>query len=286
MAMENSNEDSPAKLTIKLCLGCYSMKMLIPKQTGEEYYHKIAEMRNLLKHRYRFDDVQDLSFDEVEDAYDNAVLAHTNHHQNHVIKYPIYPTTELEEENSSVWNRLFDIDFCNGGAFVSDPNIKDHLPGLLKLLSSCVTYNKKKHTDWTKDPKVYDALPWNIIKFAKNSRVDSGYRLLERCVRHGHDPRMPSMFDNTAQVIQLVDGSLGFVIESQVPASMKKNVYNTTVAYTADDLLAVRCNCKSGSKSSDKVVCVHILPIAYKVTQLLYEDLAEHILVELAVEIW
>jgi hypothetical protein len=64
---------------------------------------------------------------------------------------------------------------------------------------------------------VYDALPEMLIKFAKGSRIDSGYRLLERCVRHSHDPRMQSMFDNTAEIIQTGDGSLGIKIKAQVP---------------------------------------------------------------------
>jgi hypothetical protein len=90
------------------------------------------------------------------------------------------------------------------------------------------------------------------------------------------------MFDNTAQIIELPNGSIGMAIESRVPASMKDDIYTSTAVFTKDDLLCVECNCKSGSKGEDKVVCVHILPIVYKVTQLLYEDLAEHILDELA----
>jgi hypothetical protein len=131
-------------------------------------------------------------------------------------------------------------------------------------------------------PTVYDALPAMLINSATNSRVDSGYRLLERCVRHSHDPRMQSLFDSKADVIQLLDGSVGFRIAAQVPASMKSSVYSAAVVHTTQDILSAECGCKSGSKGDDKVVCVHILPIMNKLTHLMYEGLAEHILIELS----
>ena len=96
-----------------------------------------------------------------------------------------------------------------------------------------------------------------IINFAQNSRIDSGYRILERCVRHGHDPRMQLLFYNTANLIQTEDGSIGMVIDAKVPASMRSAIYNNTIALTAKDILAVEYNCKSGSKGDDRVVCVH-----------------------------
>jgi hypothetical protein len=62
---------------------------------------------------------------------------------------------------------------------------------------------------------------------------------------------------------------------------MKAQVYDTTIAITVNNMLATKCRCKSGSKDGDRVVCIHNLPVAYKVTELLYDGLAEHILLEL-----
>ena len=132
------------------------------------------------------------------------------------------------------------------------------------------------------DAGVYDALPAMIINIAQHARIDSGYRLLERCVRHGHDPKMPSLFNNRADVVKLHDGSIGLVIKMNVPASMKAQIYETSIAITKNNLLATECSCRSGSKEGDRVVCVHNLPVAYKVTELLYDGLAEHILLKLA----
>jgi hypothetical protein len=254
--------------------------MLVPSNNGmSSYYKQILWMRNELKVRFKFDKAYELPTDDVEEAYE-AALQSLSIHEQHQVRYPLYPTNQLKKPTE--WNSLFSLEFCKGGAFVSDPNIRDHLPALLGLFASFITYDKKKHTEWKNDPSVYDALPEMLIKFAKGSRIDSGYRLLERCVRHSHDPRMQSMFDNTAEIIQTGDGSLGIKIKAQVPASMKADVYETSVAHTANDLLAAECNCKSGSKDDDRVVCVHILPVPNKVTHLLYEGLAEHILIEFA----
>jgi len=94
---------------------------------------------------------------------------------------------------------------------------------------------------------------------------------------------MASMFYGKAKLIKVEDGSIGMVITMKVPASMdKKNIYTVTIALTATDILAVECDCKAGSKCEDGIVCVHNLPILYKVTELLLEDLSEHLLLELA----
>ena len=125
-----------------------------------------------------------------------------------------------------------------------------------------------------------------IINFAKNSRVESGeatgFRLLQRCVRHGNDPKMPSLFYNKARIIQLEEGAgIGLVISMKVPASILSVSYNTTIAHTATDLLTAECECKSGSTKEEKVTCVHNPVVVYGVTKLMHEGLAEHILIEL-----
>ena len=72
---------------------------------------------------------------------------------------------------------------------------------ILDLFASFARYEKKKLTDWLKDVSVYDALPKMIIDFSKNSRIDSGYWLLQRCLRHGHDRKIQPLFYNTANII-------------------------------------------------------------------------------------
>ncbi len=116
---------------------------------------------------------------------------------------------------------------------------------------------------------MYDALPAMFINIAQHSQVDSGYRLLERCVRHGHDPKMQLLFFNSADIVKLNDGLLGLVITTKALAQMKAQVCDPTIAITVNNMLATECSCKSGSKDGDHVVCVHNLLVAYKVTRLL-----------------
>ena len=237
--------------------------------------------RTVLTKQFNYPGANELSMTDVEEVYDSCMLSVINHEQLlSGVKYPLYPTKDIEEQ--SKWSKIHTIQFKDGGTFVSNPELMEHLPEILKLFSSFVQYERKKQTSWVKDPTVYDALPAMIINIAQHSRIDSGYRLLARCVRHGHDPKMQSLFCNSADFIRLHDGSIGIVIKMKVPASMKAQVYETTIVITANDLLATECSCRSGSKDGDRVVCVHNLPVAYKVTELLYDGLAEHILLELA----
>ena len=63
---------------------------------------------------------------------------------------------------------------------------------------------------------------------------------------------------------------------------MKEDVYDGDTVFTKKKVLCSRCGCKSGSQKDEKVACVHTLCRAYKVSQLLVEDLAEHMLLQLA----
>jgi hypothetical protein len=258
---EMSNEKS-------YCLQCYAAESMVPSRDGD-YFTKISEMRTVLMEQFNYPGVNELSMTDVEEVYDSCMLSVVNHeHLLSGVKYPLYPTKDIE--NQSKWSKLHTMQFKDGGSFVNNIELTEHLPALLKLFSSFVKYERKKQTCWVKDPTVYDALPAMIINIAQHSRIDSGYRLLARCVRHGHDPKMQqSLFCNSADIVKLIDGStIGIVVKMKVPASMKAQVYETTIVITANDLLATECSCRSGSKDGDHVVCVHNLPVAYKVTEL------------------
>lgn len=219
---------------------------------------------------------------DVEDIYDGCVLSVINHEQlAGSVTYPLYQTSEIG--NLSMWSTIHTMHFRDGASFITNPDLTEYLPATLQLFSSFVKYKRNnKHTSWIEDPSMYDALPSLIINIAQHSRIDSGYRLLERCVRHGHDPKMQSLFYNSTDIVKLADGSLGLVIKTKVSASMKAQVYKTAIAISAMDMLATECSCRSGSKDDDRVVCVHNLPVAYKVMELLLDGLAEHFLLKLA----
>ena len=78
-----------------------------------------------------------------------------------------------------------------------------------------------------------------FIDFANKSRVDTGYRLLGRCVRHAFDSRVSPMDQCKAQLFLDEDGDIGIQLASQIPASMKSNVYNTEIAATSSKILPI-----------------------------------------------
>ena len=275
-------------------LSCSTGELLIPS-SDDSYTERISFMRNELKHQYKWDNADEMAVDQVEAAYDAAIKPYRDKMELvEQVKFPLYRTSELKDPTK--WKQISDIHFCNGGTFIADPLLGAHVPALLELFASFVKYQDMKtdHLEWMKECGVYDALPEMIINFAKNSRVESGegtgFRLLQRCVRHGHDPKMPSLFHNKASIIQLEEcGSLGLVINAKVPASMQTATYKTTTAHTATDhLLAVERECKRGStakpesfSNENDVTCVHNPVLPYGVTKLMYEALAEQILIEL-----
>jgi hypothetical protein len=120
-----------------------------------------------------------------------------------------------------------------------------------------------------------------IQNFADASRFHSGFRLLKRAIRHAMDPQAASILSASGSVIQY-GSQVGLHLRHKVKASMKADVYSVEVSFTKSCIIACKCNCKAGSTERDKVVCVHILPVIYQVTLLLFDGLGEHTIIEWA----
>ena len=174
----------------------------------------------------------------------------------------------------------------DGGKFIGHHALSDHITETISLITNFVKFEKdKKNTKW--DAPIYRAMPAMMINIAYGCRIDSGYRLLQRCARHAVDVRAVASIklQHGAFFIDKDTNELGLRLKNIVPSSMKTDTYETEVAIsTGGKLLACSCTCCSGaSKSSkDKVACVHILPVLYMFTFFLVDCLAEHIFLELA----
>ena len=85
----------------------------------------------------------------------------------------------------------------------------------------------------------------------------------------------------------ILDGNndIGVWLCSNIPASMKKKVYETEIVATAKNLLCCKCACPCGSQEEQRIICVHTLVVLYLLTILMMEDLAEHLLIALAARI-
>jgi hypothetical protein len=62
---------------------------------------------------------------------------------------------------------------------------------------------------------------------------------------------------------------------------MKDVAYDVSVAFTSDELVSCRCNCKAGCDCTDRSICVHVLTVMLLSLILMLDGLSEHILVEL-----
>lgn len=263
------------------CLACHIVESLLPGIDLNDLL-TVSQMREELKKKYNFDDVDQLSIEEVEDAWASHALHREIEELAGKVKFPVCPTSAIT--SGKYWEKLVDIDFSFGGSFLLDEKIDEkYIPAILDLFASFVAFGSDdtKHTNWQNDGAVYSAMPKMFLDFAKECRLNLGYRLLRRCIRHAMDTRTESLDNKVAQLVLYNDGELGIQLSTPVPASMKKDVYDGTTVVTKDKLLCSECECKSGSKEEDKVACVHTMVRPFLLTILLQEDLAENMLLEL-----
>ena len=103
-----------------------------------------------------------------------------------------------------------------------------------------------------------------LVDMAYGCRIDSGFRLIQRCARHAVDCKMDPL-ELKRHCVFFLDAetqNLGIKLGNFVPASMKDTVYKTEVAVTSGrQLMACSCTCETGSCGSGRVACVHVLPI-------------------------
>jgi hypothetical protein len=258
------------------CLPCLASESIIKTGTGDK---TIAEMRKELV-ADNFDGAQELSIDEVEDVHE--IMMHLKQYHKRAdesVLYPLYCTSEMEETTER-WQNLAEVDFKGGGSFLAEPDLdQKDIPGIMNVFAELVRFEEGKKTDWQRDHRIYETLPSIFIKFADKSRFDSGFRLLMRCVRHAFDTKTTRLDNKTAMLIKHGD-EIGLHIETAIPASMRQNVYKTGIVATANDLLCCKCTCECGSQKEQRIVCVHILAVLYLLTLLLFEALAESMLLE------
>ena len=152
-------------------------------------------MRDELATHYNFDSVDDLTHEEVEDFYEvRDIITARIDEMAEAVPFPLYATNELDGDNH--WSDVIDIDLVDGGSFINDPDLDSkHLQESFDSLvfGSLVRFVSAKRTDHVKDSPIYDAMPEMLILFAEKCRMDSGFRLLARTVRHSFDSRIPSM---------------------------------------------------------------------------------------------
>ena len=179
------------------CLPRYLLQSVLPDAksvTGVDTSRSISSMRTELKNKFYFDHANDLTIEEVEDVWEAYSINRKLEQQTDSIQFPLLPISAIDD--SKQWFEIAQIDFNFGGSFLADPDLDEqHLPAVLDLFAALVRFGArdKKYTRWKVDGPVYQAIPEMFIDFSKDCRVDLGYRLLRRTLRHGFDSKCESI---------------------------------------------------------------------------------------------
>jgi hypothetical protein len=154
---------------------------------------------------------------------------------------------------------------------------------ILAILASLVNMYDVSACKNKSREKTYKILPTSIVGFARACRVDpeGGDRLLVRCVRHATCSQTDKVKKTTCHVVDF-DRNPCLLVHHRMRASMKQNIYRCSICFNEETIIACMCDCKAGCEGNGRVVCVHILPIIYQITLLLFDELAHDILVEYA----
>ena len=275
---ENVDED--------LCVDCYKEKIFLPFLATIDDALSISEMKLFLKNSNQTIP-NDIKAHEIQEMYEMCkVILSRNTEVDETVPFPIFLSNSLEITDSNNVSKfkfgcilhLFNLD--QGGIFIHGIDDEDVIT-VVNLLASIVKYGDKKDKYTEFDSPVYDVLPQIYIEFANKSRDSAGFRLLKRCLRHAFDPKSHPLMEHKAMIFRnKKDGEIGLSLTNKIAASMKDAEYEVRVAFTKNDLLATKCECKAGGDEMQRVVCVHTLPVIYQLTMLLDDGLSEHLLVE------
>ena len=264
-----------------LCLDCYRTDLFLPLGADVMVMSNKEMIRILKENNHQIgDDTPPHTIQEMYDLY----LTNQNYRDNlkNRITFPLLPAKSLKQIDL-IGEELLTFNIINGGQFINDKqNIcNETLLQVIDLIASFLKIQPGyKHVHF-KD-EIFNVIPKMFVDFANGCRVDSGYRLLERCLRHCFDNKAEPIINKKATFLKTQSGELAIILRNKVPASMKDDCYEVETCCTKDILLACTCTCKSGGKEEEKIACVHNIPVLYQFTMLLHAGLADNILVELA----
>jgi hypothetical protein len=209
-----------------LCLDCFRLNRLGSRGTASSIHNpddivdkSLEEMIREMNEKFRMQIDSSASVAETTDIYNTYISSPDNiwnHHLNLIrekVKFPVLPANLLNDNNDSDIIKMQKIGrpfyFSDGGRFISDPELvsNEMIPSVLSLFSSILEHNEKKMVHQSdSDIGEYTHLPTMLLNFAYHSRVDSGYRLLNRCARHSCDPKTPSFIDASAGFFKKENG--------------------------------------------------------------------------------
>jgi len=195
------------------------------------------------------------------------------------VELPLLPAKSLED---GTLNPILTFDFEEGARVMRNEVLS--IDQLIKLTDLFATMVKFESDPPRKLNRLAKVLPKIILDFADKSRADDGLRLMGRCIRHAMDSKTSPVINARASIFEH-DGEVGLMISHIMQPSFKDKKYETRIAFTKSAIVACACSCTAGAdckKKDHKHVDVHVLPIMHLLVLLLFDGLAEHILIELA----
>jgi hypothetical protein len=120
-----------------------------------------------------------------------------------------------------------------------------------------------------------------IVDFADVARLHKGFRLIQRCIRHAIDPQTYSILFATVYIVDY-NNKPCLLVHHRMEASMRNETHDVVVCFDDENIVACSCSCKVGGWKDHRIICVHVLPVIYQITLLLFDGMAEHVIVELS----
>jgi hypothetical protein len=191
-----------------ICLDCFRLNRLGANidNRNSNMNKSLNEMMKELNENFGVQLDARSSLTETVDIYNTYISSISNNRSKHLsdienkVKWPLLCANEIEKIDS-----FCSFAFSSGGCFMGEKDkLKDDdLVGMMSFLSSCLEHddNRLLHT-LDSDVGMYGHFPTMLLNFAYESRVDSGYRLLDRCARHACDPRTRPLNDTNAKLFK------------------------------------------------------------------------------------
>jgi hypothetical protein len=155
-------------------------------------------------------------------------------------------------------NKVTSFDFANGGDFIVDSRLSfNQVAKLIKIIAGLVTIVKpneeepKQYTD-----RAYRLVPRMIVDFAEQARINTGFRLVHRCMRHGIDPQTYSILFSKCHIVTY-NNEPCILVHHRMEASMRQISYKVMVCFNKEDIVACSCECKVVDGRNTNTLCTH-----------------------------
>ena len=162
--------------------------------------------------------------------------------------------------------------------------------GLLNLMAVIARTSKTRGKGSREKLSYHHCVSETLIEMAKNARVHAGGRTIERAVRHAMDPATPDLITAKEVTLAEFNGSTCIIIAGHevLPSMRTAFKYKVSSAITAIDFVAGQCQCQASCQNKghndlgeEKVICTHVVTPWVQLSMLLYEGLAEQLLLDL-----